>query len=104
MEVARRVADIEAGATDGPPGKKFETGYTPSSDVTRPTKLLAEARLEIEETFDWYLERSSRAAEGFLREVERGIATTTSMWKEWSGSKQSFVRTCRSTPLNSNKR
>lgn len=36
-------------------------------------ELLPEAQLEIEEAIDWYLARSVRAAEGLLRELDRGF-------------------------------
>jgi len=37
-------------------------------------ELLAEAQLEIDEAFDWYLLRSARAAQGLLRELDRAMS------------------------------
>ena len=61
--------------------------------MPRATRLLAEARLDIEEAFDWYLERSSRAAEGFLHEVEGGIALVVespTVWPEYVASTRKY--------------
>ena len=61
--------------------------------VPRVAELHEEARLEIEEALAWYLRRSVRAAEGFLREVERGLALVGESPTLWSGFEQDSRRT-----------
>jgi len=46
-------------------------------------ELLPQARRELEEAFDWYLERSGRAARGFLLEVERALAVVAGAPAVW---------------------
>jgi plasmid stabilization system protein ParE len=59
-------------------------------------KLLFEAREEIVEAFEWYLERSQAAAESFLREVEHSlalVAETPEVWPEFeSGTRRYILR------------
>lgn len=42
-----------------------------------------QARLELEDAFEWYLERSLRAADAFLREVERAVAVIAAGPRVW---------------------
>jgi plasmid stabilization system protein ParE len=46
-------------------------------------ELLAQALQEIEEAEAWYLERSARAAEGFLRELELGFVLVLDARDSW---------------------
>ncbi|MCA9432457.1 MAG: type II toxin-antitoxin system RelE/ParE family toxin [Candidatus Omnitrophica bacterium] len=45
--------------------------------------LLPEANFEIQESFEWYLERSPRAAESFLFEIDRGIQAVLDSPMQW---------------------
>jgi plasmid stabilization system protein ParE len=59
-------------------------------------KLLLEAREEVVEAFEWYLERSQAAAESFLSEVDHSlalIAETPEVWPEFeSGTRRYLLR------------
>ena len=55
---------------------------------------LPEAVREIEDAFDWYLERSPRAAESFLREVDRAaslIASSPQVWPRFEAGTRRYV-------------
>jgi plasmid stabilization system protein ParE len=55
-----------------------------------------EAIREIEDAFDWYLERSPRAAEAFLHEVDRAIAliaTSPQVWPFFEAGTKRYVLT-----------
>jgi plasmid stabilization system protein ParE len=45
--------------------------------------ILRYARSEIDEALSWYLDRSVRAAEGFLREIDRGLALIAQSPELW---------------------
>ncbi len=49
----------------------------------RKVETLPEASREIEEAFEWYLERSPRAAESFLLEVDHGIEAIVEAPNQW---------------------
>lgn len=49
----------------------------------RSVDLLAPAREEIGEVFDWYLARSPRAAARFLNEIDRAIALIVEAPEIW---------------------
>lgn len=55
-----------------------------------------EAREELEQAFEWYMERSRSAAESFLAEFDRGLAVlaaSPSVWPEFeSGSRRYILR------------
>ena len=42
-----------------------------------------EASRELEEAFEWYLERSLQAAEAFLRETDRAVAVIAAAPRVW---------------------
>jgi toxin ParE1/3/4 len=51
-----------------------------------PIDIHAEAHLEEEEAFHWYLDRSRRAAEAFLEEIDearRAIQNSPQAWAEY---------------------
>lgn len=53
-----------------------------------------QARLELESAFDWYLERSPRAAEAFLHEVDRAvviIAAAPRVWPRFEASTRRYI-------------
>jgi len=53
-----------------------------------------EASQELEDAFEWYLERSLRAAEAFLREIERAvalIAETPGVWPLFEAGTRRYV-------------
>ena len=55
---------------------------------------LPEAVHEIEDAFDWYLDRSLRAAESFLREIDRAaslIATSPQVWPRYESGTRRYV-------------
>ena len=57
-------------------------------------ELLPQASLEIEEATIWYLERSRRSAEAFLREVDRGlriIAESPQLWPWFETGTRRYV-------------
>ena len=57
-------------------------------------ELLPQALLEIEEATYWYLERSRRSAEAFLREVDRGlriIAELPQLWPLFEAGTRRYV-------------
>lgn len=59
----------------------------------RRVDYFPEARLEFESAFDWSLERSPRAADAFLREVERAVALIAAaprVWPRFDAEVQSF--------------
>lgn len=43
-----------------------------------------EVHWELEDALEWYLERSSRAGEAFLREVDRAVALIAATPKVWA--------------------
>lgn len=47
---------------------------------------LPEAARELEEAFEWYLERSPQAAEAYLREAERAVAVIAAAPRVWPSS------------------
>ncbi len=49
----------------------------------RKIETLPEASLEVEEAFQWYLERSPQAAESFLLEVDHGIESIAQSPNRW---------------------
>jgi toxin ParE1/3/4 len=56
--------------------------------------LAPEAILEIEEAFDWYLERSPGAAEAFLVEIDQGltlITTSPGLWPLFEAGARKYV-------------
>lgn len=56
--------------------------------------LAPEATLEIEEAFDWYLERSPGAAEAFLVEIDQGlalIAASPGLWPLFDAGARKYV-------------
>jgi plasmid stabilization system protein ParE len=60
----------------------------------RRVDYFPEARLELESAFDWYLERSPRAADAFLREVERAVALIAAaprIWPRFDADTQRYV-------------
>lgn len=53
-----------------------------------------EASRELEDAFEWYLERSLRAAEAFLGEVDRAvkiIATAPGVWPRFESGTRRYV-------------
>lgn len=57
-------------------------------------ELHEEARLEVEEAFSWYLSRSIRAAEGFLRELERSlalVAESPTLWTQYEEDSRRYL-------------
>jgi len=62
--------------------------------VPRVVELHEDARVELDETFAWYPRRSVRAAEGFLREVERGLAMvgeSPTLWHEFERGSRRYL-------------
>jgi plasmid stabilization system protein ParE len=56
--------------------------------------ILRYARSEIDEALSWYLDRSVRAAEGFLREIDRGlalIAQSPELWPTFESGTRRYV-------------
>jgi plasmid stabilization system protein ParE len=54
--------------------------------VAARVEFLLPAREEVDEAFGWYLTRSTRAASGFLREIERElqlIAASPRIWPQF---------------------
>jgi plasmid stabilization system protein ParE len=57
-------------------------------------ELLAPASTEIEEAFEWYLDRSVRAAHGFLREIDTGlslIAQNPGLWSPYEAGTRRYL-------------
>ena len=53
-----------------------------------------EALREIDDAFEWYLERSPQAAEAFLREVDSGfavIASASGIWPRFEAGTRRYV-------------
>ena len=51
-----------------------------------PIDILAEAQFEQHEAFDWYRDRSGKAAEAFLQEIERArlaIQDSPDVWAKY---------------------
>lgn len=57
-------------------------------------RLLPEARQEVVQAFEWYLERSHGAAESFLLELEHSLALvsgTPDVWAEFESGTRRYV-------------
>lgn len=53
-----------------------------------------EARRDLDEALDWYLQRSLTAAEAFLTEIDHGIQLireTPQMWPQFEGNSRRYV-------------
>ena len=46
-------------------------------------EYLPEASREVEDAFEWYLDRSAQAAEAFLREIDRAVAVVVGAPHVW---------------------
>ena len=56
--------------------------------------VLRQARSEIDEAVDWYSDRSARAAEAFLRELDQGvrlIAQSAGVWPAFEAGTRRYV-------------
>ena len=57
-------------------------------------RYFAEASRELEDAFEWYLDRSPRAAEAFLRETNRAIgilAAAPGVWPRFEAGTRRYV-------------
>ena len=57
-------------------------------------ELAPEAILEIDEAFDWYLEKNPRASEAFLAEVDHGltlISVSPQLWPFFEPGARKYV-------------
>lgn len=57
-------------------------------------RFVPAASREVEDAFAWYLERSLRAAESFLREFERGLGLvkeTPRLWPRFEAGTRRYV-------------
>ncbi len=58
------------------------------------TRFVPAAGQEVEEALDWYLQRSVKAGESFLREFERGlalIAESPRLWPHFEAGARRYV-------------
>jgi len=57
-------------------------------------RYFPEASRELEDAFEWYLERSPRAAEAFIREIDRGLAVVSAgprIWPRFEAGARRYV-------------